>query len=206
MTYATLMNGGFVKGLVEQRRKNPRSIWVSNNSCETVAAPDVTSWLTNYRSLQRLFTQGTAASVKPYIKDLLSSGRGNDDAAAVTVAIAGWTLPAHLRTGGHDVGKRHVLVASASLNQDINRGQVHAEHISTGVVLGALDDVRAHYEWGAATMDTLEVLIYTGKWKAREVTDFLPCGSCQRTLKDVLQPYAAQIESVWSLGKGIELD
>lgn len=206
MTYQALINGGFRSGIVEQSAKNPRAIWIGNDSCDPVGVPDVSAWLVDYSSLGEIFNRATAAKVKPYIGDLLRGGRGNTDAAAVTLAIAGWTLPQRLVGGGHDQGSRKVLVGSGSLNRDINRGQVHAEHITTALVVDALDDVLAHYGWRGATLQSLEFMIYTGKWQSGSVKDFLPCPSCQRTIKATLQPHKAVVGNIYMLGNGVTLD
>jgi hypothetical protein len=212
MSYDHLIASGFVKKLTRLSEKNPRVLWVDNASCEQLPAANLTDWLRDYKSLSNMFVTGTAGALKPYCSDLLERGNGNTDAAAVTLVIAGWQLPApqawQAQFGGYDQGLRKALIGSGSLNQDFH-GQVHAEHITTGTVLAALPDVVKHYGWGTTSeLRSLDVLIYTAKSVAngQAVQDFVPCVSCRQTLKQTLQPHKAVIGTINSLGAGIDLD
>jgi len=196
-----LKDDSFSTDLEIVQEKNPRAIWIKNKSCDAIATPDIVTWLRTHQSLNRLFVNGTAGLIKPYISDLLSNGKGNTDAAAITLMIAGYTLTnipyaPPLVGGGFDLGARNILIGTASLNQDVtNAGQVHAENISTSLIteLLATDRIQRHYNWGnQATLSSLHVLIYTGK-NAGRVTDFHPCGSCKTTLGNLLRPYKDMI-------------
>jgi hypothetical protein len=200
MSFTVLKNSGFVGALSQVKDKNPRAVWISNKSCAGAGVPEIVTWLEEGKNLPGVFLTGTAKHLKPYLRDLLRSGAGNTDCAAVTLAIAGWTLPARLQNG---VPLRHVLIGSASLNQDIKgAGQVHAEDIATNIVIDALPAVLTHYQWPGATLTSLDVLIYEIKTNG---SDFVPCGACQRTLTAKLQPYKAQIGTVSMLGAGLDL-
>lgn len=217
MSYEALMNGGFVRGLVDQSVKNPRSLWIDNNSCHDAGVPNVAHWIGSFpstpqkSSINALFIQGTNTHIKPYIKTLLEDGSGNDDAAAVTVALTIWQVPIPFGGGGqHDQGQRRVMIATGSLNQDVASGQVHAEHLTTGMVMDQLSNVPGHYGWGGqAQLQSIDILIYTGKWTNKNklsVQDFLPCGSCQKTVPAKLKTYAEKLNDVLNLGAEFNLN
>ncbi|MCP5426291.1 MAG: hypothetical protein H6970_14695 [Gammaproteobacteria bacterium] len=215
MSYQSLMAGGFVRGLLDQSVRNPRSLWIDNTSCHGAGIPNISHWIGSFpstpqeSSIVRLFIQGTNTHIKPYIRDLLNNGSGNDDAAAVSVALTIWQVPIPVGGGGiHDQGQRRVMIGTGSLNRDVNKGQVHCEHITTGIIMDHLDQIPGHYNWGRqAQLQSIDILIYTGKWSNKSKTsvqDFLPCGSCVKTLADVLRPRAQQIANVSNLGKALD--
>lgn len=199
--YDVLVQGGFIGALTELRRKNPRAIWIDNASCAQVATPDLVSWLLVHKNLEGIFVRGAATFLKPYARSLLDGGKGVSDAAAITLVIAEWKIVLPPGNHGLDVGRRRVLVGTGSLNQDVaKRGQVHAEHITTEVVLSRLDDVAAHYRWHGAQLREINALVYTGKRKANSVADFSPCASCDKTVRGAFGAYGDKVKKVVWLG------
>lgn len=222
VSLATLLNRtDFVHDIEEESHKNPRCLWIPNASCAPAGVPDLSAWLTTHRSLDNLFRGGTAL-LKGYMNDVLGSGVGNTDAVAITLAIASWQLPQQeypngpgIPAGGlgHDQGGRKTLIGSASLNQNVGTGggQVHAEHISTRVVVECLLDankpVPNQYQWGHATnLSGVEFLVYAGKDNNHGgVQDFLPCPSCQTTVADAIKECGDTVASVVWQGPNIQL-